>query len=243
MRFFFFCLLLVRFFFGAAVYHEFEGISEYYTIRNLSALAQFLPENPVIVEAGAYEGRDTLKLIQKWPSGRLYAFEPLSTAFPRLVQALEPYPNAFLFNKALDQNSGQKPFYICYGEGGKTPVFEFHSSLLRPLTSFLQGPTVFVPTISLFDFCQEQKIERLDMLWLSAEGNERQIMEGAGPFLDDVAVVFVRSKLALIREGMTLFEHLRPFMEKKGFVLVSHFYYPNIHGDALFIRKEKFEAR
>ncbi len=243
MRRILFVLVLVARLGSAAGYHEFEGLSEYYNIRNLRALAAFLPEEPVIVEAGAYEGRDTLKLAQKLPAARIYAFEPLLTAFPKLVEAIQSYPKVLAFNVALDQTSGMKPFYICYGTDRKSPVFEFHSSLLRPLIDWLQGPVTSVPTVSLFDFCNEQKLERLDMLWLSAEGNEKQILEGAQHFLDQVSVIFVRSKLVLVREGMTLFVDLKKYLEEKGFLLVSHFYYKNIHGDALFIRKEKFEAK
>ena len=238
-----FCISLASVCFSDTQYHEFEGVSEVYNIRNLRVLAQFLPQNPVIVEGGAYKGRDTIKLAQKFPSARIYAFEPLSTAFPELSEAVRSYSNVHLFNQALDKISGIKSFYICHGTNAQYPVFEFHSSLLKPTASssiHLLGPIEAVSAVSLFDFCREHQIENVDMLWLSAEGNELQILEGAQGLLNKVSFVYVRSQLYPTRESISLFPDLKRFMEENGFLLLSHFYLKNIHGDALFIRKELF---
>ena len=217
-----------------------------YNIRNLRVLAQFLPSNPVIIEGGAYKGRDTIKLAQRFPLAQIYAFEPLRTAFPELVQAMQPYPNVSLFNKALDRTSGNKDFYICHGTNGEYPIFEFHSSLLKPEGSsvvHLLGPIETVPCVSLFDFCKDNHIDAIDMLWLSAEGNELQILRGAQRLLSKVSLVYARSQLYPTRKSITLFQDLKRFMEKHGFVLLSHFYLKNVHGDALFVRKELISKR
>jgi FkbM family methyltransferase len=232
--------------FSDTQYHEFEGISEAYNIRNLRVLAQLLPENPVIIEAGAYKGRDTLKLAQKFPAGRIYAFEPLRTAFPHLCEAMRPFSNVAVINQALDVTAGKKDFYICYGTWGQNPIFEFHSSLLKPFGVFainLIGPTEKVSCTTLFDFCQENNIEKIDMLWLSTEGSESQILAGSQELLDQVSLVFVHTQLHCTRESMVLFHDLKTYMERNGFILLSHFYIPGAHGDALFINAKKFIKR
>lgn len=229
--------------FSNAQYHEFEGVSESYNIRNLRMLAQFLPENPMIIEAGAYKGRDTAKLAQRFPLGQIHAFEPLRTAFPQLEDTMRAYPYVFLHNNALDRTSGVKDFYICHGTYSQNPVYEFHSSLLKPTNSsaiHLLGPIESVSCISLADFCRDNGIEQIDMLWLSAEGNELQILEGAEGLLHNVSLIYVRSQLYPTRIGITLFENLKRYLEGKGFILLSHFYLKNIHGDALFVRRDKF---
>lgn len=223
-------------------YHEFEGISEIYNIRNPKILAQFLPENPTIIEVGAYQGRDTVKLAQGFSSAKIYSFEPLSTAFPILSEAVQRYKNVSIFNACVDRMTGIRPFYICHGTNGASPIFEFHSSLLRPLTIHLQGPIEAVAVISLPDFCWAVQIDRMDLLWLSAEGNELQILEGAGAMLDQVSLVYARSQFELSRESLTLFKDLKEFMEKRGFILLSHFHRDAVAGDALFVNKGKFNA-
>lgn len=224
--------------------HEFEGVSEIYNIRNLRILAQFLPPNPIILEAGAYQGRDTLKIGQKFPEGTVYAFEPLKTAFPILCETVNSLTNVKCLNQALDYTSGIKNFYICHGTYGKSPVFEFHSSLLPPTKEMevhLLGPIEEVPCISLVDFCAKENIQKIDLLWLSAEGNEKQILIGATHLLNSTSLVYIRSQLFKSRLSMTHFQDLKKFMEKNGFILLSHFFFPNIHGDALFIKKELFQ--
>ncbi len=223
--------------------HEFEGISEVYNIRSLKVLSQFLPENPVVIEAGAYEGRDTEYLAKKLRLAQIYTVEPLTTAFPTLLKKVQFYPNVKTFNVALDEVTGSKDFYICHGTNGESPVFEFHSSLLRPIGSsaiHLLGPIEVVPCVSLFDFCEAEQIKKVDMLWLSTEGNELQILKGAGELLNQVSLIYVRTQLYPTRESITLFEDLRKFMEGNGFILLSHFYLKNIHGDAVFVKQEKF---
>ena len=222
--------------------HEFEGFSESYNIRNLRFLAKFLPEDPVIVEAGAYEGRDTGKLALRFPKGRIFAFEPSRSHFPILQQNMASFANVTVFNQAVDIISGTKSFYICHGTHGKNAVFEFHSCLLKPKGSMkvhLMGPVESVSCISLTDFCRNQQIDQIDFLWLSTEGSELQILQGAQELIERVSLVYVRTKLYPSREDITLFPVLKDFMEAHGFVLLSHFYLKDIHGDALFVNREK----
>jgi hypothetical protein len=146
---------------------------------------------------------------------------------------------------ALDKTSGWKKFYICHGDYGMNPIFEFHSSLLKPTeaaTTFLMGPVQYVRSLSLSDFCSNHQIEKIDMLWLSTEGNELQILEGAQTLLDGVSLVFARSMLSMTRESMTTFDALKSFMEKNGFILLSHFYSNWVNGDALFVREKIFRG-
>ncbi len=237
------CIFLSNFCFCNQQFHEFEGVSEIYNIRNLRVLAKFLPQNPVIVEAGAYQGRDTLKIAQRFPEGTIYAFEPLNTAFPKLREAVTPFTNVVCLNQALNNISGVNNFYICHGTYCQSPVLEFHSSLLPPTQEMevhLLGPIEKVSCVSLVDFCEKEKIQKIDLLWLSAEGNEKQILLGMHHLLNYVSLVYIRTQLFQTRLSMTLFQDLRKFMEINGFVLLSHFFLPNIHGDALFIKKELF---
>ncbi|HEX2579489.1 MAG TPA: FkbM family methyltransferase, partial [Rhabdochlamydiaceae bacterium] len=176
--------------------------------------------------------------------GTVYAFEPLKTAFPILCETVNSLTNVRCLNQALDHTSGMKNFYICHGTYGQSPVFEFHSSLLRPTKEMevhLLGPIEKVPCISLVDFCAKENIQKIDLLWLSAEGNEKQILKGARHLLNSTSLVYIRTQLFKSRHSMTLFQDLKKIMEQNGFILLSHFFLPNIHGDALFIKKDIFQ--
>ena len=40
-------------------------------------IKQYLPINPVVIEAGAHIGTDTVEFSKIWPKGSIYAFEPI----------------------------------------------------------------------------------------------------------------------------------------------------------------------
>lgn len=47
-------------------------------------IGEYLPYNPVIIEAGAHIGIDTIEMHKLWPKSTIYAFEPMSDLFDRL---------------------------------------------------------------------------------------------------------------------------------------------------------------
>ena len=53
--------------------------------ETLSVIKQCLPENPIVVEAGAFNGRDTQNMAQTWSLSIIHAFEPVPQLFA-LVQ-------------------------------------------------------------------------------------------------------------------------------------------------------------
>src|ERR1700719_782793 len=76
------------------------------TLAVLHFVKHFLPENPVILEAGANNGEDSARFATFWPQGTLYAFEPV----PELLEAAKarcaPYGNVHFCEKALSDREG-----------------------------------------------------------------------------------------------------------------------------------------
>ena len=42
----------------------------------------FAPDNPIVVEAGAHVGSDTIEMSKLWPGGTIHAFEPIPHLLP-----------------------------------------------------------------------------------------------------------------------------------------------------------------
>jgi FkbM family methyltransferase len=49
-------------------------------------IKHFLPINPIIIDAGAHIGVDTIEMSKIWRKGQIYAFEPVPTLFAELVK-------------------------------------------------------------------------------------------------------------------------------------------------------------
>ena len=67
----------------------------------------YLPEDPVIVEAGAHAGVDTVELAETWPSGRVYAFEPVPSLFRQLEARIQGLPNVDALELGLARGDRQ----------------------------------------------------------------------------------------------------------------------------------------
>src|SRR5438445_6267236 len=69
-------------------------------VESLGVAAQYLPPNPVIVEAGAYDGKETCVMAAYWPQGYIHAFEPVKELFEKVVSRTHKLPNASVYNLA-----------------------------------------------------------------------------------------------------------------------------------------------
>jgi FkbM family methyltransferase len=213
-----------------------------YEKRPLDLVAQFLPIDPIIVEAGAYNGDDSLFLAQKWLQGKVFSFEPNPHAYEQFLKKTARIPNISGFNLALSHFNGTALFNICYGSTGDNPEFEGASSLL-PASPWMeihyQGPKIRVPCIKLDSWAEENHIDHIDFLWLDLEGMELPVLKSSPKMLSKVRVIYTETNFWEFRVGTTLYPELNAFLENEGFVLLAHWYIENFkgQGNAIYIRK------
>ncbi|HSX13222.1 MAG TPA: FkbM family methyltransferase [Chlamydiales bacterium] len=205
----------------------------------LSIVQKFLPENPVIVEAGGHYGTDTARFAKLWPKASIISFEPNPGAYTKLVMETLKYPNVQTFPIALGKYDGEAIFHVCYGSTGNNSIYEGASSLLAPadyMAIHYQGPDIHVSCRVLDHWCEENNVNHVDFMWLDLEGMELQVLESSPKILGTVKAVLVETNFQEFRKGMTLYPQLKKFMEDSGFILLCHSYVEGLQGDALFIR-------
>ncbi|HLA58616.1 MAG TPA: FkbM family methyltransferase [Puia sp.] len=153
-------------------------------------IKRYLPENPIILEAGAHMGFDTYGLSQIWPKGVIHAFEPIPEMYDSLVDRLKGVKNVKTYNVALGRDNGNIEMYV---SGGNSTA---SSSILKPASHLELFPSVtfeskiIVPVNKLSDWAEQEGITRLDLLWLDMQGYEVYALEGAGHLLKDVSVIY-----------------------------------------------------
>lgn len=127
-------------------------------------------EYPTIFEVGARKGEDTAVFAQNFPLGSLYVFEPLPEHLSNLEQVAE-WSGANIYQKALSNTNGVAKFYVSSDPAG----FNGSSSLKEPKEHLVHFPHVSfnniidVETITLDKFCQDNKINKIDFIWLDAQ--------------------------------------------------------------------------
>jgi FkbM family methyltransferase len=200
-------------------------------------IAQFLPKNPIVIDAGAYNGNDSSEMCALWPEGKIYAFEPVPHIFQQLINNTQKFKNIECFQKALSDKIGIEHMYVSSG-GDQS------SSLLRPTGHLYHFPhitfhrKVDVETTTLDIWAQEQGLDHIDLLWFDLQGVELKVLQASPKIFETVKVVYTEVNYTNLYENMPLAHELKKWMESQGFVAVKEVMHHSTFGDVLFVRKE-----
>jgi len=199
-------------------------------------IASYLPANPVIVEAGAHIGSDTIEMANLWRRSQIYAFEPVPKLFAQLTINTKKYKNIIVFPKALGIKNGFAKMHISSGSSDAS------SSLLKPKEHLSIHPTVYfdetvlVPTITLDTWSAEKGL-KVDFLWLDLQGMELEILKRGEKMLNSVRAIYTEVNLLENYKGAKLYDVLKSWLFKKGFNLQLEAIPWEDVGNALFVRK------
>lgn len=222
---------------------RFEGCCEEFGSKKLELIAKFLPDDPVVLDAGGLYGNEAMDFFKKWPNGTILSFEPNPHAFDILLDNTKDASNIYPFNLALNTYNGMALLFVCYGSNGNNPIFEGASSLLKPsdwMAIHYQGPKIKVPCVVLDDWCKKNQVEHIDLMWLGIEGSELQVLKSSPEILKTIKVIHTKTNFLEFRQGMTQYNDLKKFLENSGFKLLSHWYAEGFQGSAIFVRKDIF---
>src|SRR5205085_6361198 len=159
----------------------------------ISVLKKFSPHNPVIVEAGAFDGADTKKMALMWPKGTVHAFEPVPEIYERLQNNTKNLSNVHCYPYALSDKNSTQLFYV--SENPQKPgIASQAGSLHKPKERLNVSPLIFprttmVQTITLPTWAQQHTITHIDLLWLDTQGHEFTILQSAQHLLPMIDVV------------------------------------------------------
>ena len=182
-----------------------------------SDIRSYLPNDPIIAEAGAHIGIDTMKMAKLWPSGTIHAFEPIPHLFSKLKENTCNFSNIKCYPWALSKKTGSSKMFSSSGSSDGS------SSLLAPKEHLNQHPDVFfsetiqVQTITLDDWAKQCGIKKVDFLWLDLQGFELPVLKAASQILRRVQAVYSEVNLIENYSGCALYSELRSWMEKFGF--------------------------
>jgi FkbM family methyltransferase len=205
----------------------------------LDLIRKFLPENPIVLEAGAFDGKDTKVMSNLWKDGHIHAFEPNPASYAKLKDLTKDCANVQCYFLAVDNKCGISNFHVCVEPGN-----EGSSSLLTPteVTKYFkfEDKPIQVPCTTLDTWARTYGIDHVDFMWLDLEGCEMRALEGAKELLKTVRVIYTEINLWPVHDGTALYAEVRDFLEKEGFVEIwQHFYHPIWVGNVVFVRADQ----
>lgn len=196
-----------------------------------------LPNNPIIIEAGAHEGLDTRRMASIWPNCILYAFEPVPSVFSLLKNNVKLLENVHVINLALSDTSIQSKMYVSTGRSNGS------SSLLKPKEHLNFHPDVFfneeiiVQTITLHDFAKENLLEKIDFMWFDLQGMEYKVLSESKLFLKNIGYIFCEVSLMETYEGVMKYPEFKSWMLEQGFQVIDEYLNWKDMGNVLFRNK------
>jgi FkbM family methyltransferase len=195
---------------------------------------RYVPEAPVIVEAGAHRGSETVRLAERWPGGQIHAFEPAPDAYDELVQNTDGHGNVKTYRLALSGEESTTTLWL----GGASSSLRAPKEHLTvyPEVSFTGQASVEATTLEAW--AAREGIDRVDGLWLDAQGNELAILQAAGPLLDTARAIVLEASKAELYEGAPIWPDVRRWLRQRGFRMrASRWDSTGIHGDVLVVKR------
>jgi FkbM family methyltransferase len=143
----------------------------------------------VVFDVGANAGQYALAVAATVdPPLAVFSFEPSRTTFDTLVRAvsehasIQPYP--------LGMGARRETVSLYSDKPGSGIASVFKRELGHYGVSMALEERVELRTLD--DFCEEHRIDRVDLLKLDVEGNEMQALEGARAMMDRDAIDMIQ---------------------------------------------------
>ncbi|OQA35895.1 MAG: 2-O-methyltransferase NoeI [Candidatus Dependentiae bacterium ADurb.Bin331] len=198
-------------------------------------IAQFLPTNPIILEAGAHKGKDTLALHAQWPAGTIYAFEPVPELYEILKTSTSHIPSIYSYHCALGDSIGTTILYKCSGK------IDAASSLFKPGDYFLNKPVQFDPiTVNIRtvdDWAAHESVHTINFMWLDLQGGELALLQNAQSILNTVNVIHTEVNLVQRYHSIPNYEEIKTFLSSFGFQVQAEAFYKKTWGNVLFVKE------
>ena len=210
----------------------------------LKHIKQHLPSNPIVVEAGAFNGNDTQKMANLWPKGTIHTFEPVPEIFVQLKKNTAHLPNVHCHQLALSDQNGTAQFHLAEKPekpGVPTQAGSLRKPKKRLQWSSIQFPrTINVQTITLDSWVQQNNIDHVDFLWLDIQGQELDVLKTAPHILPTVKVIYTEVSFIESYENQPLCEEVKTWLEQHGFKEVGRDFTDQkkwFFGNALFVQQ------
>lgn len=209
----------------------------------LTLAARYLPRDPVIIEAGAYDGAESLVMARKWPQGMVYSFEPIPYLYENLVKTTELQSNIHTYPLAVGDKVGQASMYV--SESLNNPgIPSQSSSLLAPkehlnyCSHVLFKKVITVPVTTFDVWAEQNNIDHVDLMWLDMQGYELNALMASPKILSTVRVILTEVEHVEAYANQYQFEEVKSWLEGQGFEMIAQNNYCSWFEDALFVRKE-----
>lgn len=185
-----------------------------------SVLANLLDDPLVVVDVGCRWGFSDV-WTRLGSRCLTIGFDPDAEECRRLARRYRGQAQVRLEPVGLDEEPGLATLYLTVNPGGYSLLPPAMDAVERHpgLTGGRLEGTAVVEVTTLDAWCEEQGVDRVDVIKLDTQGTELAILRGAAETLGRVRAVEVEVEFNQLYEGVPLFGDVDHYLRGKGFVL------------------------
>jgi FkbM family methyltransferase len=200
----------------------------------------------LIFDVGANVGQTAAEYLKIFPSAQIHSFEPFPESCRQIERNVQS-SRVTAHNVAVADKAGTSLLNVCRAShmNSLLAVAPTGPTHMGGLKAEMIG-AVEVATITLDDFCEEQRIDSIDILKLDTQGSELLVVNGACRLLRShaVNVIYTEVNFAQLYDGQASFDDIWRGLEDFGYRLFGLY---NLkagrdfllgYGDAIFVSPE-----
>ena len=182
-----------------------------------------------ILDIGSRDILQSFEFAKIFDDARIDAFEPVPESYDQCLknksQLNELMRNRVnVHNVAISNEQGEIPFYAVDPEKSSAPnvgassMFPFIDGLNgTPFGQNLVQNEIKVKAETLDNWCEENKVVNVDIMWIDVQGSELHVFQGANKILKNTRIIMTEVGLKPYYEGHTLKKDIDEFLFERGF--------------------------
>lgn len=210
----------------------------------ISVIQEHIPHATTIVEAGAFNGHDTIKLAQHFPQATIHTFEPMPNIYEILQKNTAHYQNIITYPYALSNKNGTAPFYVAQ-KPNKPDRPTQAGTLNKPLKRLSYSSVIYpqithCKTVTFDSWAQDNNIKNIDLLWLDLQGHEYAVLSGALSLLPHIKMIYTEVHFVQSYCDHPLYQEFKIWLQQHHFIEIGKDFNSEIDsffGNSLFIKK------
>jgi FkbM family methyltransferase len=174
--------------------------------------------DPLLLEIGAWEGDDTVRLLDAIPGARMLVFEPDPRPYSVLYSRLDTDSRVALLPLAVGAATGTVTWYQSHGDLNselcRNHDWSLSSSLKKPEHHLVRSPNITftettVQCVRLDDWLGTYPcVPTIDFAWIDAQGAQHDIIVGGSQTLNKVRYIYIELHVTPEYAGEPKFKEL-----------------------------------
>lgn len=173
-----------------------------------------------ILDIGANQGDVVLKYKLLFPSARIYAFEPYPDSYNRMICKVKEHKEIKTIQKAVGDKKVKSTLYV----NNSVDTNSLLPSTVTGLSSDKMVATkgkIDVDVCTIDDFCNENSINKIDILKLDIQGGELAALKGCKKALTEKRIRLIYLEAYFVKQyvGHPLFHEVAAYLNQYGYRL------------------------